>query len=178
MAITRSKKEQTISKLSDLFAKAELMIFLGFRGLSVAKASELRRKLREAGASYMVAKKRLARLVLKEKSVDMPELEGEVAFIFSGGELAGGSSDAALAAAKAVHAFAKTNKEASVLGGILEMHVVDAGVITRLAQIPPREILLAQVVGVLQGPMRGLAAVFNGNQRKLVTVLKQISEKG
>ena len=153
------------------------MIFLRFSGLSVAKASELRRKLREAGASYMVAKKRLARLVLKEKSIDMPALEGEVAFIFSGGELAAGSSDAMLAAAKAVHVFTKANKETSVLGGILEMRAVDAGVITRLAQIPPREVLLAQILGVLQGPMRGFMGVLNGPQRGLVTALKQIAEK-
>src|SRR3989344_328396 len=71
MAVTRAKKEQAVSKLSKLFKKADLVVFMKFRKLSVAKVSELRKKLREAGASYTVAKKRLARLVLKQEGVDM-----------------------------------------------------------------------------------------------------------
>lgn len=168
--ITKEKKEQIVSKLSKLVKKAELLVFLKFRGLSVAKASELRRKLRDAGASYVVAKKRLTRLVLKNEGVEMPKLEGEVAFIMSGTE--------ALAVAKEVHAFSKKNKEyATIIGGVFQKSVVDANTIVRLAQIPPKEVLLAQLLGVLQGPMRGFVGVLNGNQRKLVTVLRQVADK-
>lgn len=189
MAITRAKKQEIISKLSNLAKKADLLIFLGFRGLSVAKASELRRKLRKVGASYVVAKKRLAQIVLKNAGVEMPKLGGEVAFIFSGGELAAGSDDSALAVAKEAHVFAKWNKEASILGGVFsakggsasggqrQPKFVDASMITRLAQIPSREVLVAQVVGVLEGPIRGLLGVLNGSQRGLVIALKQIAQR-
>ena len=168
--ITKVKKEHIVSKLSALFKKADLLVFLKFRGLSVAKASELRRKLREAGASYVVAKKRLARLVLKNEGVEMPKLDGEVAFIMSGEET--------LVVAKEVYAFSKKNREhATIVGGVFQKSVVDANAITRLANIPSREVLLAQLLGVLQGPMRGFMAVLNGNQRKLVTALNHIADK-
>ena len=100
----------------------------------------------------------------------MPKLDGEVAFIMSGKE--------ALAVAKEVYAFSKKNREeTTIIGGVFQKSVVDASAITRLAQIPPREVLIAQLLGVLQGPMRGFMAVLNGNQRKLVTALKQIADK-
>ncbi|OGZ43188.1 MAG: 50S ribosomal protein L10 [Candidatus Ryanbacteria bacterium RIFCSPHIGHO2_01_FULL_45_22] len=168
--ITKVKKEQIVSHLSKLFKKADLMVFVGFRKLSVAKANELRRKLREVGASYTVTKKRLARLVLKNEGVEMPKLEGEVAFIMSGQEV--------LAAAKEIYAFSKKNREQStIIGGVYQKNIVDAGAIMRLAQIPSREVLLAQLLGVLQGPMRGFMAVLNGNQRKLVLALNEIGKK-
>lgn len=170
MAITKAKKEQIVSKLSKLVKKADLVVFLKFKKLTVAKASDLRRKLRGVGASYTVAKKRLARLVLKNEGVEMPKLEGEVAFIVSGEE--------PIAAAKEVQAFAKANKEeAVILGGVFEKIIVDAAAVVRLASIPPREVLIAQVLGIMQGPMRGFMGVLNGNQRKLVTALTQIADK-
>ena len=168
--ITKGKKEQIVSKFSQLFKKAELMVFVGFQKLSVANANELRRKLREVGASYTVAKKRLARLVLKNEGVEMPKLDGEVAFIMSGKE--------ALMVAKEVYAFSKKNRDHStIIGGVFQKSVVDANAIVRLAQIPSREALIAQVLGVLQGSLRGFMGVLNGNQRKLVTVLKEIAQR-
>ena len=182
MAITKSKKEQIVSKLSQLVKKADLVVFLKFKKLTVAKANELRRKLRGVGGSYTVAKKRLARIVLKDEGVEMPKLEGEVAFIVSG--------DDSITTAKEVQAFAKANKEAAVIlggvfsagdgsafGGQRQLKLVDAAMVARLASIPPREVLIAQVLGVIQGPFRGFMGVLNGNQRKLVTTLKQIAEK-
>lgn len=175
MAITKAKKEQIVSKLSGLFKKADLMVFVGFRKLSVAKANELRRKLREVGASYTVAKKRLARIVLKNEGVEMPKLDGEVAFITSGEDV--------LMAAKEVYAFSKKNREeTTIMGGVFstsggEKSILDAGSIMRLAQIPPREVLIAQLLSVLQSSMRGLVGVLSGSQRGLVVTLRQIGDK-
>lgn len=170
MAITKTKKEHIISKLSYLFKKADLMVFVGFRKLSVAKANELRRKLRGVGASYTVAKKRLARIVLKNEGVEMPKLDGEVAFITSGED--------PLVAAKEVYAFSKKNREeTTIMGGVFKKSVVDGSAIMRLAQIPPHEVLIAQLLGVLQGPLRGLMGVLSGPQRGLVTALRHIADK-
>jgi large subunit ribosomal protein L10 len=178
MAITRTKKEETIGKITDSFQKADLLMFLGFRGLSVANASELRRKLRETGARYIVAKKRLIQLALKNKGIEMPQVEGEVAFIFAGKELSGGVDDTALAAAKEVQAFAKAHKEeVSILGGIFEAMVIDASAVARLAQIPSRDALIAHVMGILQGPLCGLVRTLNGNQKKLVVALGEIAAR-
>src|SRR3989344_5920308 len=121
MAITKSKKEQIVSKFSQLVKKADLVVFLKFKKLTVAKASELRRKLRGVGGSYTVAKKRLARIVLKNEGVEIPKLEGEVAFIMSGEKVEIGSDDVALATAKEVYMFSKKNREhATIIGGVFQ----------------------------------------------------------
>ena len=178
MPLTKPQKEEIVSRFSTAFKKSSLLIFLNFHGLSVAKGSELRRKLRQAGAIYLVAKKRLAHLVLKQENIEMPKLEGEVAFVFGGGELAGGSDDAALAAAREVESFAKTHQEGvKILGGVFEKALLDMAGIVRLAKIPSRPVLLSQLLGVLQGPARELVGVLNGNQRKLVMALREIVKK-
>lgn len=166
MAITKAKKETTVAKLSKAFKAAQLLAFVNFKGLSVAKASVLRRALRAVGAEYIVAKKTLARVALKEAHVELPVLPDEVAFVFAQDAVAG---------AKAVYEFGKANPEVRIAGGVYESAVVDADVVVRLAKIPPREVLLAQVVFMLQSPMRGLVGVLNGNQRKLVRVLTNIA---
>lgn len=170
MAITRAKKEEIVSKIAEFFRKTKLLIFLHFKGLSVADSTDLRRKLRAAGgASYYVAKKRLFHLALKKEGMEVPPIAGEVGFVFSG--------DDPLQAAKEVYAFVKARKGIEIGGGIFERTIVDGDVIKRLALIPPREVLLAQLLGVLQGPMRGLAGMLAGPQRGLVVALKQIAEK-
>lgn len=168
MAITRTKKEIIVAKLTGAFKTAPLLAFVNFRGLSVAKASMLRRALRGADAEYIVAKKTLARVALKTAGVELPALPDEVAFVFARDAIAG---------AKAVYEFGRMNKEVRIAGGVYEGAVVDADVVMRLAKIPPREVLLAQVVFMLQSPMRGFVGVLNGNQRKLVRVLTNIAGK-
>src|SRR3989344_5612621 len=141
MAITKSKKEQIVSKFSQLVKKADLVVFLKFKKLTVAKASELRRKLRGEGGSYTVAKKRLARIVLKNEGVEIPKLEGEVAFIVSGEE--------PIASAKEVQAFAKANKEqAVILGGVFEKNFVDAATVIRLSSLSSRDVFILHEFGV------------------------------
>lgn len=169
MAITRAKKEEIVKVLEDNLKNLSMLVFVNFRGLSVADVSEFRRKLRQAGAEYVVAKKTLARLVLKEKDIEMPMLEGEVGFVFGHGD--------PITTAKEVQTFGKEHAAVKIAGGVFESKVIDADMVIRLAKIPPREVLLAQVVGLLNSPMSGLVRVLNGNQRKLVIALKQIAEQ-
>ena len=148
---------------------AEILIFSNFHGLTVAKVSDLRRQLRKDDADYVVAKKTLAQRVLKEEGYDMPKLEGEVAFIFGHGD--------ALTVVKNVVKFAKANDTLKVLGGVFEKRIIDAGMITQLSKIPPREVLLAQVVGIMKAPQQRFVGVLSGNIQKLVRVLQQVSEQ-
>lgn len=169
MAITRQKKTEIVKVLEDNLKDAGMIVFVNFRGLSVAHVSELRRKLKQAGAEYVVAKKTLARLVLKEKGIEMPVLEGEVGFVFGHGD--------PIATAKEVQVFGKEHMAVKIAGGVFEGKVIDAEVVIRLAKIPPREVLIAQFLGVIQSPLRGFMGVLNGNQRKLVMALQQIADK-
>ena len=122
-----------------------------------------------------MAKKRLARIVLAERNLTTPSLEGEVGFVFSG--------DDQIAAAREVHAFAKAHKEALVLGGVFavserEWRIVDTEMVMRLAQIPAREVLVAQIVGLLRYPLQKLVGVLSGPQRGLVITLSEMARKG
>ena len=168
LAITREKKEETLATLKEAFKSSDLLVFLQFRGISVAVVTELRQKLRALGATYIVAKKRLMGRVLKEEGTEMPMLEGEIAFVFGGED--------PVSTAKEVQAFAKKHEEAQIAGGVFEKNIVDAAIIMKLAKIPPREVLLAQFLGVLKGPQRGFVTVLNGVPRGFVMVLKQIAE--
>src|SRR3989344_1158584 len=148
MAITRAKKEDTIGKLKDKIVKSKALVFARFHGLSVAKASDLRRKFRAGDADYTVAKKSLLKIALRDSGKELPqELEGEVGFVSGYGE--------ELPVFKIASDFAKKEKEAFVLlGGYFEGKFVDAATAKALGSIPSREALLAQLMSVLQGNIR------------------------
>ena len=169
MPLTKSKKDEIVASIKKSYKDAKVTIFANFHGLNVAKVSNLRRALRKDSADYIVAKKTLAEVALKDEGIKMPILPGEVAFVF-------GSQDA-IAVAKDVHDFARKNEELKILGGIFEGVVVAAESIVKLAKIPPREVLLAQLLSVFQAPMHGFMTILNGNQRKLVMALSEIAKK-
>lgn len=167
MALTRSKKEEIVEMLTDEARKAQAIIFARFHGLSVAKALELRRLLRGVGARYAVAKKTLAAIALGNSGIELPKLEGEIAFVFG---------DDPIETAKGVYEFVRKNEELVIAGGVYENRLVDADTVVRLAKIPPREVLLSQFISIIQAPQRGLVGVLGGNLRKLVFVLGQIKK--
>jgi len=169
MPLTKSKKLEIVKTIREQYKKAKVTIFANFHGLNVAKVSMLRRALRKDFGDYLVAKKTLAQVALKDEGIELPALPGEMAFIF-------GSEDP-IAVAKGVYDFSRKNEELKILGGIFEGMVVAAESIIQLAKIPPREVLLAQFLSVLQAPMRGLMMTLNGNQRKLVVALSEIAKK-
>jgi len=169
MPLTKSKKSEIVKAVREHYKRAKVTIFANFHGLNVAKVSMLRRALRKDSGDYLVAKKTLAQVALKDEGIEMPTLLGEVAFIF-------GAEDP-IAVANAVYNFSRKNEELKILGGIFEGMVVAAGSIVQLAKIPPRGVLLAQFLSVLQAPMRGLMMTLNGNQRKLVMALSEIAKK-
>ncbi len=170
MPLTKSQKQEAVESVRSKFKESEIMLFANFHGLNVAKSSELRRALRKNSGEYLVTKKTLAEVALRDEGVALPQLEGEAAFIF-------GKKDA-VSIAKTLYDFAKKNIEAiKILGGYFEGKMLDAASVTQLAKIPPREILIAQFMSVLQAPQRNLVGVLGGNIRGLVQVLGQIKSK-
>jgi len=167
MAITKQKKEEILKSLQDNMKTAKVIIFINFHGLNVASANELRRILRNAGAGFMVAKKTLIRLALKNFGLEgeIPALEGEVAMAFSGEDPA--------VCAKELKNFAKKNG-IKLLGGVLENKIIGKEAIIMLANIPPREVLLGQFINVINSPIQGLVGTLNGVTRNFVGVLNEI----
>lgn len=153
MAITKQKKKEILTKLEKIVKESPAIAFVNFHGLSVAQATELRRKLRESGLGYTVAKKSLARRALEglKLSGPMPALEGEFA-------LAYGTDP--VSPAREVYTFQKKfEKKVSLLGGVFEGKFVGKEEILSIALIPSREVLIAQFVNLVNSPIQGLVMV-------------------
>lgn len=160
MPITRLQKEEIVKKLKDKIEKSHALVFAKFHGLSVAKIAALRRLFRSHNADYTVAKKTLMKIAFSQSGKSIPgDLEGEVGLIAGYGDQLG--------IFKTATEFAKKEKGAfQVLGGFFEGTYVDAETAKALGLIPSREALLAKLMQVIQG-----------NTRKFVYILDQISKK-
>lgn len=160
MAITQQKKETIVGSLKDGLKDAQSAVFVGFRGLSVADTTELRRALRAEGVKYTVAKKTLMRRALEETAPkgELPELPGEVAIAY-GTDL--------LTPAREVYAFEKRFKEkVKILGGIFDGTYKNQVDMLSIAAIPSPEVLRGMFVNVINSPIQGL-----------VIALDQIAQK-
>lgn len=143
MAITKAKKGEILERLDKGLKTAETIVFVNFHGLPVGETTAFRKKLRESGVSYYVAKKTLVKRALESMGIKgtQPALEGELGLAWS---------DDPVASAKGVYEFAKTRKEQiALLGGVYQGLYMSKEEITGLAAIPSREVLLGQFVGML-----------------------------
>ena len=166
MAVSREKKEQLVSWYTDLFSRSSAAILTDYRGLTMADMSQLRRKLQETQSEYHVTKNRLLKLALTKAELPVPEdlLEGPTATGFCFEEVP--------AAAKVLVNFSKESKVLVIKGGLLGDRIISADEVTALAELPPREILLAQVLGTIQGPAGGISRAVAGGIRSVLYVLK------
>ncbi len=154
MALTKQQKEAVVDELRDGLKDAETMVFVSFKGLTVAEANAMRKALREAGVGYKVAKKTLLGRVLDEKSVagEKPELAGEIGVAYSADPLA---------AAREVFAFSKGKQTPAIVGGVFEGKYADKAAMLSIATIPSREVLLSQIAYLLKSPIQRLAIAVN-----------------
>ena len=150
MAITKAKKQEVSQKILDSVKDAASVVFVHFKGLSVADTSAMRRTLRENGVGYYVAKKTLIRRALADKfDGTMPELPGEIAIAWSGED--------ATQAARDIFEHGKKHKGAlSIMGGIFEGKFTDAAGMNAIATIPPVPVLRGMFVNVINSPIQGL----------------------
>jgi len=168
MATTRQKKETILQGLTGQFKEAQMVIFVNLHGLSTAATRKLRKLLRTTGSQYKVAKKTLIKKAMETLNVigDMPNLEGEIALIFGADNLP--------TVAKSLIKFIKENKEMAISGGILENKFIGSKMVSELAAIPTREILLAKLVYVINSPRQRLVGALGGDLRKFANILSQI----
>lgn len=170
---TQAKREN-IDMLCEALKKSDAVIIVEYRGLTVKKISEVRRLIRKAGGEMKVSKNTLMRIALQECGmVQAPEYDfGPNGYVISYGDAA--------AVAKAVRDFAKEkgNEALVVKGAILGgQQVLNQQQVFALADLPSKDQLIAQVVGTIAAPLRGLVTVLSGPQRNFVTVLSQIKDK-
>lgn len=160
MAITKKKKGEILSALEKGFSKSKSVVFLNFKGLTVAEVTDLRKKLRANGVSYMVAKKTLTKKALDNQSYkgESPEMPGELSVAF-GEDL--------LAPAREAFEFVKKYKEKlQIVGGVFDGEYKDALSMKAIATIPSREVLLSQIAFLLKSPIQRLAIAVNEVSKK------------
>ncbi len=166
------EKVAVVDELTALLKKAKGVYLTDFSGLDVPAITQLRKQLRQEDISYLVVKNRLAKLAVKEAGVDglHDMLVGPTGLVCS-------QTDA-VAPARLLTKFAETKQGKPVIkAGYIEGRVYVNNQLEMLAKLPPREILLAQMVTAMQSPIAGLVFTLNGILQKLVGTLHAIAEK-
>ena len=159
MAITKGKKKDILEKLKGVTDKNSV-VFLNFHGLPVNETAEVRRKLRESGVSYFVAKKSLVKKAFGETSItgEIPELDGELALAYA---------DDLIAPAREVFSFQKKYADkVSILGGVFESKYFSKIQMEEIAKIPSQDVLRGMFVNVINSPIQGLVLALNAIAEK------------
>lgn len=167
----RPDKEAAVKEITEKLTEAKSVVVTDYKGLDVASITELRRKLREAGVEYKVVKNTLARISASKAEVD------EIKEFFVGPTAIAFGLEDAVSPAKILVDFAKNHTELEIKGGALNGTIIDIDKVKSLADIPPREVLLAKAFAGMKAPISGLVNVLQGNLRGLVQVLNQIKEQ-
>jgi len=171
MTVTRAEKSAELSALEGAFGGAESAILIDYRGLKVSEATELRRQIRAAGASYLVVKNTLAKRVLAGTPFEplTPFFKGMTGVAFSPRD--------PVALAKTVVTFAKTAEALKVKAAVVQGREVTPQGVAELATLPGRAELYARLLSVLQAPMVQIVTVLSATPRSLVNALAQYERK-
>ena len=151
MAISKTKKNDIVQRVTEALKDANSVVFVQFSGLSVSDTSAMRKSFREEGIGYYVAKKTLIRLALGERGYagEIPALPGEIAIAWS-------TTDA-IAPARALYEQGKLKKDTlTIVGGVFENAFVDAEKMQAIAMIPSMPVLRGMFVNIINSPIQGL----------------------
>lgn len=172
MAVNAEKKA-VVKALKEKLSQTKGAVLTNYRGLTVAQDTQLRRRLREGGVEYKVVKNTMMRFAADELGLNDLDavLEGPTAIAIS--------YDDPVAPAKIISDFVKEQKlqALEVKAGLVEGKVIDANGVKALASLPPREVLVAQVLAGMQSPIVGFVNVLQGSIRNLVYALDAVRQK-
>jgi len=165
LAISREKKGVIVDDYTERLRRSQAVLVTEYRGLTVKQLETLRRELRGSESEMVISKNSLMARALADVGMAAPEslLTGPTAVTFCFGELA--------APAKALGKWAKDSKILVVRGGIIGQSVFDEAGVQALSELPSRDQMRAQVVGVLQSPITGLVNVLAGPMRGFLNLL-------
>ncbi|MHB1043650.1 MAG: 50S ribosomal protein L10 [Eubacteriales bacterium] len=171
MPISKKEKEVILGDLKEKLGTAKSAVLANYRGLTVSEATRLRRRMREAGCEFKIAKNTLTGLAAKQVGLEdlIPYLEGPVAIGFSTGD--------PVAPAKILTEFIREFKKMEIKAGVLEGKVIGADGVKGLADLPSREVLLARVLGGMQAPLYGFTNVLTGTLRSFAYALESLRKQ-
>ena len=163
--MNRTEKAELIEALHATLSSATSVVVAHQSGLTVAESSELRAKMREAGAGFKVTKNRLTKLALQGTKYE------NLTDLFTGPTAIGTSSDP-VSAAKTLVSFAKTNDKLTIIGGSLDGKVLDKAGVEALATLPSLDELRAKIIGMLTAPATKVARVTQAPASQLARVIQ------
>lgn len=168
---TLQAKREIVEEIKEKISKAQSIVLVDYRGLNVEQLTELRKRYRSAGVEYKVYKNTMMRFAFKDAGYEEfnKYLEGPNAIAFG--------YDDPVQVAKITNEFAKENKNLEIKAGIVDGKVIDVQGVKSLAELPSREVLIAQVLGGFNAPLQGFVNVLQGTIRSLAIVLNAIKEK-
>jgi large subunit ribosomal protein L10 len=168
--VLRAEKAQEIDDLNAAFKSAGVLIVTHYKGLSVAEVTDLRGRMRAAGAGFRVAKNRLARLALEGTPFESVRsiLKGPTAFAFS--------SDPTAAPKVAVE-YARKNEKLVIVGGGVDGSLLDAASVKALSELPSLDELRAKLIGLLQAPASRIVGVLQAPAGQVARVFAAYAEK-
>jgi large subunit ribosomal protein L10 len=164
-------KRATVAELVEAFSNSPSAVVSDYRGLTVSEIGRVRRELREKGISYRVVKNRLARIAAEEAG------RGELAALLTGPSAIalGGTDEAALA--KGLLDAVRPFRTVAIRGGLIGTTRIDSDGVTRLATLPSRDILLAQLAGSIASPLSSMASLLAAPMRNLGYALQQVRDQ-
>jgi len=166
--MNRTERQETIESLTQQLKASPNLYLTDFTGLSVLRMTEFRRRLRAAGVSYVVVKNTLAQRAFAANQVaDLDQhLAGPTGLVLAGQD--------PIIAAKVLTDFAKEFERPTIKIGLVDGKAVTPDQVRRLADLPPRDVLLSNLAGCLQAPMARLAGVLNGMLYQMVGALEAL----
>jgi len=170
VVLKREEKERLVAELHEKFKEVRAVILTDFTGLDVAQLSRLRRQLQERGMEYRVVKNTLLRRASQKTALEA------LAEHFVGPNAIVLSYEDPVLPAKILVDFAKEEPELQIKAGFVEGRVLEPKDVKALATLPPREVLVGQMVGLLKAPLAMLVGVLQAPMRELVGVLEAIKE--
>ncbi|NLM43084.1 MAG: 50S ribosomal protein L10 [Clostridiales bacterium] len=162
MSRNLENKKLIVNEVKEKLQKANSLLLVDYKGINVAEVTELRRRFREEGVEYKVYKNTLFKRAAQELGIEKLDefLEGTVGYVFG--------YDDVVAPARVINQFLKENPKAplAVKAGYIEEKLMDAQAVKALGDLPSREVLIAMLLGALQGSLRNLAYVLNTIKEK------------
>ena len=170
MAFIRPEKAAKVAEIKELLTASKCTILVDFCGLTVAQDTAFRRKMREAGVKYGVVKNTMLRIAANEAGIEglEPVLEKNTAIAVA--------PEDPVAVAKIICDFAKENKALTIKAGVLDGQVIEAA-IKALAELPPKEVLIAKMLGSMNAPISGFVNVLQGTIRNVVYALEAVRQQ-
>lgn len=165
-----TEKEQRVQELTEAIARSKSIVLANFTGMNVEMVTKMRRRLRDAQVEFIVEKNTLTKRALAQSGVKEldPYLEGPTGIALGQDEIAG---------AKILAEFSKEFEKPALKAAYVSGQIYSPDGIKILAQLPPREVLLGQLIGALRSPLQGFTGVLSGTLRKLVGTIDAVGQK-